>query len=192
MRGKAPFQKICQAFSGITPAYAGKRTFSNFPRDSLEDHPRLCGEKSTCTRLADNKKGSPPPMRGKVSIVVELDFLVGITPAYAGKSLGHFFYAFIFWDHPRLCGEKQRSSVVILLLLGSPPPMRGKDLCTAKAQMRHRITPAYAGKRLAFTIFEFTERDHPRLCGEKRGKLEEKSTLQGSPPPMRGKAITVL
>ena len=24
MRGKAPFQKICQAFSGITPAYAGK------------------------------------------------------------------------------------------------------------------------------------------------------------------------
>ena len=29
--------------------------------------------------------------------------------------------------------------------------------------------------------------DHPRICGEKKGKMEEKMKYTGSPPHMRGK-----
>ena len=29
-------------------------------------------------------------------------------------------------DHPRLCGEKLGQGSILFLLLGSPPPMRGK------------------------------------------------------------------
>ena len=33
-------------------------------------------------------------------------------------------------------------------------------------------------------------RDHPRLCGEKLQTFERSRVLEGSPPPMRGKAPT--
>ena len=51
-------------------------------------------------------------------------------------------------DHPRLCGEKYRNNHGMQEMLGSPPPMRGKDLhfCSCCADLR--ITPAYAGKSL--------------------------------------------
>ena len=141
--------------------------------------------------LAD-VEGSPPPMRGKESKTKANGTAGRITPAYAGKRCKHEKRRGCRQDHPRLCGEKHQQKPLPSSYVGSPPPMRGKASMNLLVSSMNRITPAYAGKRLAFTIFEFTERDHPRLCGEKRGKLEEKSTLQGSPPPMRGKAITVL
>ena len=53
------------------------------------------------------------------------------------------------------------------------------------------ITPAYAGKR-GFRFFLCSGFwDHPRLCGEKFRKLCYKRIVQGSPPPMRGKAFLV-
>ena len=66
MRGKAGGAVQEGGDPRITPAYAGK---------SLEQAHALA-----------NNQGSPPPMRGKVSII-QLPFrLCGITPAYAGKS----------------------------------------------------------------------------------------------------------
>ena len=65
-------------------------------------------------------------MRGKVKLrmlAVEKD---RITPAYAGKSQSSKVCRCEFWDHPRLCGEKQFHKLFKLHLSGSPPPMRGK------------------------------------------------------------------
>ena len=72
---------------------------------------------------------------------------VGITPAYAGKSSSFFAISSACWDHPRLCGEKKCPLVRAYSILGSPPPMRGKDLY----HVRQRLSA----------------KDHPRLCGEK-------------------------
>ena len=45
-------------------------------------------------------------MRGK-GISGKLTYSnVGITPAYAGKSVFLLTVILILWDHPRLCGEK--------------------------------------------------------------------------------------
>ena len=49
----------------ITPAYAGKRPTPPMRKDFTRDHPRLCGEKLKIFSSAPEKKGSPPPMRGK-------------------------------------------------------------------------------------------------------------------------------
>ena len=38
------------------------------------------------------KLGSPPPMRGKAETFAVADLFVGITPAYAGKSLYVWHY----------------------------------------------------------------------------------------------------
>ena len=66
--------------------------------------------------------------------------------------------------------------------------MRGKAMLFRCCIIEIGITPAYAGKRLLPTI-QITEwQDHPRLCGEKVFRRPELLKLEGSPPPMRGKA----
>ena len=66
--------------------------------------------------------------------------------------------------------------------------MRGKDAYSVIEAASIRITPAYAGKSIVAVTEVSPNRDHPRLCGEKVFQTSEKSTLAGSPPPMRGKA----
>ena len=126
-------------------------------------------------------------MRGKVFNSASEAMMFRITPAYAGKSFRKLSSLFSVRDHPRLCGEKGSATETPALSLGSPPPMRGKELISAAAQNSCRITPAYAGKRLPSGNFTDTIRDHPRLCGEKRSIYSFGQSLIGSPPPMRGK-----
>ena len=71
----------------ITPAYAGKSQRHADTADRHEDHPRLCGEKALLRCVVCGRRGSPPPMRGKVITTCTNYKLVRITPAYAGKSL---------------------------------------------------------------------------------------------------------
>ena len=131
-------------------------------------------------------------MRGKVSII-QLPFrLCGITPAYAGKRRNGIHLTMSCWDHPRLCGEKQSGCRYTTHQQGSPPPMRGKVIFCIDKSLYVRITPAYAGKsRVAYPVHS-NRRDHPRLCGEKVQRHYLVVTIQGSPPPMRGKGIHVI
>ena len=113
-----------------------------------------------------------------------------ITPAYAGKSDNKVGEIAEWEDHPRLCGEKDSPLLNSTLILGSPPPMRGKDrepadtgctdgitpayagkssYTTAAESEENRITPAYAGKSSNTRHSFFPRWDHPRLCGEKHG-----------------------
>ena len=86
MRGKVLRFAQKAYVSGITPAYAGKSRF--------------------CFFWFSLGEGSPPPMRGKVLLLLPVCFL--------GR------------DHPRLCGEKGHQVRKRLRCGGSPPPMRGK------------------------------------------------------------------
>ena len=65
--------------------------------------------------------------------------------------------------------------------------MRGKDWGDRLRCHVAGITPAYAGKSLAVGVLWIHDKDHPRLCGEKEKKPERNATVEGSPPPMRGK-----
>ena len=69
MRGKATEKYNGVSKKGITPAYAGKSCY---------------GKMDWCMKL-----GSPPPMRGKVLLLLAYATINRITPAYAGKSLYH-------------------------------------------------------------------------------------------------------
>ena len=67
MRGKVFSEAVSAKVVRITPAYAGKRQAIYHRCGATKDHPRLCGEKLGITANAYNDRGSPPPMRGKVS-----------------------------------------------------------------------------------------------------------------------------
>ena len=54
-----------------------------------------------------------------------------------------------------------------------------------------RITPAYAGKSPQQICSRRRNRDHPRVCGEKRSRFKMKQDIKGSPPRMRGKVLKI-
>ena len=85
VRGKvSSIGEICTP-PGITPACAGKRPSWHHARRVREDHPRVCGEKSTGGMHMDVTSGSPPRVRGKDDGFQVVHVLLGITPTCAGK-----------------------------------------------------------------------------------------------------------
>ena len=83
-------------------------------------------------------------------------------------------------------------SVEPVALFSQAPRMRGKELNTVLFIVSDGITPAYAGKSQRRRFPRLTQRDHPRVCGEKPIAKQVKSGVVGSPPRMRGKAHTAL
>ena len=113
-----------------------------------------------------------------------------VSPAYAGKSLMTRLFLNRNWDHPRICGEKLLLSPVSRARSGSPPRMRGKGVLVACEESQEGITPAYAGKRLDFLRPLHCCRDHPRVCGETLWAFAAQQPHPGSPPRMRGNAMS--
>ena len=128
-------------------------------------------------------------MRGKGILQKKCGRFSRITPAYAGKSERHQRQNQEYQDHPRLCGEKAHNMNFGGILLGSPPPMRGKGFPPPVSFLLLRITPAYAGKSYNSEIDYNRPEDHPRLCGEKAILVCLRRISTGSPPPMRGKGL---
>ena len=150
----------------ITPAYAGKTTWSEFEQESDGDHPRLRGENSFIVSVLIPVRGSPPPTRGKLDIKIVLTLNIGITPAYAGKTARIWGSRGKKRDHPRLRGENAVRLQPASRSGGSPPPTRGKRRPAAACKPLWRITPAYAGKTQRPFPNTSISRDHPRLRGE--------------------------
>ena len=110
MRGKGYIRDVVRARIRITPAYAGKSDNEGGRCQLRRDHPRLCGEKPSPAKRNCYKTGSPPPMRGKVCETMKSIPSSRITPAYAGKSITMAMLVTSGKDHPRLCGEKGRTT----------------------------------------------------------------------------------
>ena len=69
--------------------------------------------------------------------------------------------------------------------------MRGKVYNSPVFICNVRITPAYAGKSMSEISNLQVPKDHPRLCGEKLTVLLVTYDSPGSPPPMRGKGLSL-
>ena len=167
MRGKASALDVLPLPCGITPAYAGKSSEDTRRSGTNGDHPRVCGEKSFENGVKGYFEGSPPRMRGKA---VDCPFslpLVGITPAYAGKSTKQAKQQDKARDHPRVCGEKYQAGEAARQSQGSPPRMRGKVSAEDFKPQTGGITPAYAGKSRCNLPSTAPWKDYPRVCGEK-------------------------
>ena len=145
VRGK-PAINIKGIIPGITPAGAGKTQGYDPSGQSSEDHPRRCGENFIHFRTDSTVEGSPPQVRGKLSINTLITLAHRITPAGAGKtSLRQNIYS-MMGDHPRRCGENFLLLRFCVRLTGSPPQVRGKRVILFCESLISRITPAGAGK----------------------------------------------
>ena len=148
VRGKAEEPTEEASCNGITPACAGKSSVNGSGKDSSEDHPRVCGEKIAGRYLAVCAIGSPPRVRGKGLYNGGRNSYYRITPACAGKSTPLWLSDTRYEDHPRVCGEKIPFTCSLVVLVGSPPRVRGKVAQLFTALRKNGITPACAGKSL--------------------------------------------
>ena len=105
MRGKHADTEEPPSADGITPADAGKTGLSEGERQASTDHPRGCGENRLDCFVHGCAVGSPPRMRGKPFLNLDKRRQNRITPADAGKTGDSVFNVYVYWDHPRGCGE---------------------------------------------------------------------------------------
>ena len=70
----------------ITPVYAGNTEHSAWTAQYGEDHPRLCGEYLKPLHIHHKGFGSPPSMRGILSLSFARRMAGRITPVYAGNT----------------------------------------------------------------------------------------------------------
>ena len=187
VRGKRCQTKIKTAKKGITPARAGKTTSYSAILLIPPDHPRACGENHIPASSTVTSWGSPPRVRGKLTVACDPAGNVGITPARAGKTSGSLTATGAGGDHPRACGENRIRLVQSTLSDGSPPRVRGKRRISSLPACSMRITPARAGKTMLELGPEWLDEDHPRACGENPSSGREKCRKFGSPPRVRGK-----
>ena len=87
-----------------------------------------------------------------------------------------------------MCGEKFGIFSHAVDVVGSPPRVRGKACPNSEASRAVGITPACAGKSTTELFQLQTDRDHPRVCGEKCRATKQIRRIKGSPPRVRGKA----
>ena len=127
VRGKDVSGADATPWIRITPACAGKSFTSMKCFRAIQDHPRVCGEKTEIAYVVFLSEGSPPRVRGKAFLTECRHSAVGITPACAGKSFCNVSCNISIRDHPRVCGEKMRHQKHRQESKGSPPRVRGKD-----------------------------------------------------------------
>ena len=187
MRGKRESRRKSIPVNRITPAHAGKTQRMQRGSQSMEDHPRACGENKLMLYGGFMMTGSPPRMRGKPPLRCASPRRERITPAHAGKTSTACTSRQKQRDHPRACGENSLGRQGRVGGGGSPPRMRGKPGIDLFGVEDFGITPAHAGKTDAGARRDGFREDHPRACGENPLAVTTLSLRPGSPPRMRGK-----
>ena len=71
--------------------------------------------------------------------------------------------------------------------MGTSPRMRGKREKKKRRREASRNIPAYAGKTIFGGIAEWSQREHPRVCGENSLFFVLNCVCCGTSPRMRGK-----
>ena len=170
-RGKGADRGRGRRALGITPAWAGKSFLPFGKKHGPEDHPRVGGEKSISSAIANSVPGSPPRGRGKEYLGGGRYHVNRITPAWAGKSAILVKARATRRDHPRVGGEKQKKRTGYRKSSGSPPRGRGKGGSFCTINVLSRITPAWAGKSYKYLVGLLPTWDHPRVGGEKTKKI---------------------
>ena len=171
----------------IIPAHAGQTCSLRAVCVGLTDHPRACGANLLKIVSYEPHIGSSPRMRGKLTGHAIIHGGRRIIPAHAGQTFPARSNRCPPPDHPRACGANFSTTVVLCVLFGSSPRMRGKRADQPTVLIRFRIIPAHAGQTRRSAELRVRTSDHPRACGANVHNIPSGARGDGSSPRMRGK-----
>ena len=145
VRGTEPRPRLRGASCRFIPACAGNggRRAGGVRPGSV--HPRVCGERTEAICPAHMAAGSSPRVRGTVVRSAIAGPFVRFIPACAGNGAEFSLRLNVTAVHPRVCGERVRSSRGLRRLHGSSPRVRGTARVRALSELTRRFIPACAG-----------------------------------------------
>ena len=150
-------------------------------------HPRAGGENQFGHNNGARCSGSSPRGRGKRPVLAQLNRVVRLIPARAGKTVRRTRCRTSSPAHPRAGGENAKSWRAGMATSGSSPRGRGKPEVWSKGSLRWRLIPARAGKTRGRKPAGRGGRAHPRAGGENRSGKVTRKPVAGSSPRRRGK-----
>ena len=125
-------------------------------------------------------------MRGARDLWLGDTISMRIIPADAGSTIFCRAISTLTKDHPRGCGEHAWLAHGFVDSLGSSPRMRGALFDAFHGREVDGIIPADAGSTRGEQVSVRLPQDHPRGCGEHRGRVHSRLLHGGSSPRMRG------
>ena len=131
--------------------------------------------------------GSSPRGRGKLFTKVPVPAIMGLIPAWAGKTDWRTFESMRRRAHPRVGGENLSRPRGWGKSPGSSPRGRGKPHGARSGIPRDGLIPAWAGKTTLEESTSFSSSAHPRVGGENNHGLISDRSHPGSSPRGRGK-----
>ena len=146
----------------------------------------MCGEHMIQQYVDIVVAGSSPHVRGALLPGHSRCCAGGIIPACAGSTSKTGITPLYRRDHPRMCGEHGRFTIVSGKISGSSPHVRGARGKTIKVFDSAGIIPACAGSTCAWSLPRSRRRDHPRMCGEHCCSSQAMMSASGSSPHVRG------
>ena len=155
-----------QYATGSSPHVRGAPAKVSVAVAGVGDHPRMCGEHKSPTRLSLSNQGSSPHVRGARVHQRPPRSRTGIIPACAGSTV---------WLYNN--GTED---------VGSSPHVRGAHSPLHAHQGRRGIIPACAGSTVRSRFNAIRSRDHPRMCGEHLSYSRFCNAVMGSSPHVRG------
>ena len=191
VRGTEYVLRLHAVNRGIIPARAGNSYGGDDYAGVYGDHPRACGEQLPRPDSIYEHAGSSPRVRGTVWCADRLICVVGIIPARAGNSMALHRPASVTGDHPRACGEQGAGALIVSEIEGSSPRVRGTAHAEPFGAQPLGIIPARAGNSEFKQAVSAYLGDHPRACGEQRGRRPRRATSRGSSPRVRGTASNI-
>ena len=132
-------------------------------------------------------KGSSPLTRGKPHSMRDIEGLLRLIPAHAGKTPQPEVSKWGTTAHPRSRGENAGSNRRLRQRVGSSPLTRGKRPRRARGWAVLGLIPAHAGKTLPMGTGGSSAAAHPRSRGENALDRKRAITTRGSSPLTRGK-----
>ena len=172
---------------GLTPAFAGKTSSEPVTAAAIQAHPRIRGEDDRQAPVVWLGAGSPPHSRGRQSDEWTAWGMIGLTPAFAGKTRVYRVSSSTHRAHPRIRGEDQVVVEIHGRVQGSPPHSRGRQWVAAPGLVYWGLTPAFAGKTARNATGDRRRKAHPRIRGEDQFCTLTPAAQHGSPPHSRGR-----
>ncbi len=149
-------------------------------------HPRVRGERSGSRIVSPLHHGSSPRARGTPLEREHLAPRARFIPACAGNARATTAATASCAVHPRVRGERPKSSTATALFDGSSPRARGTPRRHAPRVHRRRFIPACAGNAAARSSSRACMAVHPRVRGERMTRRAAALLRLGSSPRARG------
>ena len=151
------------------PAWAGNACTAPATLSRLTVHPRVGGERRSCSGSDRLIGGSSPRGRGTQSLYRHGGYPGRFIPAWAGNARAWCCAAPTPAVHPRVGGERGGALAAAVWLFGSSPRGRGTLSPMARLFVVVRFIPAWAGNAMLSKVPASPSAVHPRVGGERFG-----------------------